>query len=258
MAAEVMERKETKVAVVKHDTELSKGIWGSSDNWLMAGQMAKALSCSTIVPKDYQGNEANALVAIDIANRLQTSPLMVMQNLHVIQGRPSWSAQFLIASVNGSGKYNMELQYDEKADKAGKPYSCQCWTMKDGRRVTGPVIDMEMAKAEGWTTKSMSKWKTMPQIMLRYRAASFFARMNCPELTLGFYTKEEVIDGEFKEYPMEEMRQSVEKEIKDNANTEDFVEASMQENNVAENEAGAEKKKEARENGEEVPDFMKG
>ena len=57
---------------------------------------------------------------------------------------------------------------------------------------------------------------------------------------------------------MEEMRQSVEKEIKDNANTEDFVEASMQENNVAENEAGAEKKKEARENGEEVPDFMKG
>ena len=214
--------------------------------------------CSTIVPKDYQGNEANALVAIDIANRLQTSPLMVMQNLHVIQGRPSWSAQFLIASVNGSGKYNMELQYDEKADKAGKPYSCQCWTMKDGRRVTGPVIDMEMAKAEGWTTKSMSKWKTMPQIMLRYRAASFFARMNCPELTLGFYTKEEVIDGEFKEYPMEEMRQSVEKEIKDNANTEDFVEASMQENNVAENEAGAEKKKEARENGEEVPDFMKG
>ena len=110
MATEIVEKKEAKVAV-KHDTELSKGIWGSSDNWLMAGQMAKALSCSTIVPKDYQGNEANALVAIDIANRLQTSPLMVMQNLYVIQGRPSWSAQFLIASVNGSGKYDMELHF---------------------------------------------------------------------------------------------------------------------------------------------------
>lgn len=249
MAAEVMERKETKVAVVKHDTELSKGIWGSSDNWLMAGQMAKALSCSTIVPKDYQGNEANALVAIDIANRLQTSPLMVMQNLHVIQGRPSWSAQFLIASVNGSGKYDMELQYDEKADKAGKPYSCQCWTMKDGRRVTGPVIDMEMAKAEGWTTKSMSKWKTMPQIMLRYRAASFFARMNCPELTLGFYTREEVIDGDFKEYPMEEMRQSVEDEIKANANTEDFVEEVSEQEKATSATDIVE---------EEVPEFMKG
>ena len=229
MGTEVMEKKETKVAV-KHDTDFSKGIFGSSDNWLMAGQMAQALSQSTIVPKDYQGNQANAMVAIEIANRLQTSPLMVMQNLYVIQGRPSWSAQFLIASVNGSGKYDMELQYDEKTDKDGKPFSCQCWTMKDGRKVSGPVIDMEMAKAEGWYGKAGSKWKTMPQIMLRYRAASFFARMNCPELTLGFYTKDEVIDGDFKEYPLEEMRQRVEDEINANANTEDFVEDVPEEN----------------------------
>ena len=229
MGAEVTEKKETKVAV-KHETDFSKGIFGSSDNWLMAGQMAQALSQSTIVPKDYQGNQANAMVAIEIANRLQTSPLMVMQNLYVIQGRPSWSAQFLIASVNGSDKYDMELQYDEKMDKAGKPFSCQCWTTKDGRKVSGPVIDMEMAKAEGWYGKAGSKWKTMPQIMLRYRAASFFARMNCPELTLGFYTKEEVIDGDFKEYPLEEMRQRVEDESNANANTEDFVEDVPEEN----------------------------
>ena len=229
MGAEVAEKKETKVAV-KHETDFSKGIFGSSDNWLMAGQMAQALSQSTIVPKDYQGNQANAMVAIEIANRLQASPLMVMQNLYVIQGRPSWSAQFLIASVNGSGKYDMELQYDEKKDKDGKPFSCQCWTTKDGRKVSGPVIDMEMAKAEGWYGKAGSKWKTMPQIMLRYRAASFFARMNCPEMTLGFYTKDEVIDGDFKEYPLEEMRQRVEDEINANANTEDFVEDVPEEN----------------------------
>ena len=235
MGAEVAEKKETKVAV-KHDTDFSKGIFGSSDNWLMAGQMAQALSQSTIVPKDYQGNQANAMVAIEIANRLQTSPLMVMQNLYVIQGRPSWSAQFLIASVNGSGKYDMELQYDEKSDKDGKPFSCQCWTMKDGRKVSGPVIDMEMAKAEGWVGKPGSKWKTMPQIMLRYRAASFFARMNCPEMTLGFYTKDEVIDGDFKEYPLEEMRQRVEDEITANANTEDFVEDVPEEDVVEQTE----------------------
>ena len=246
MGAEVTEKKETKVAV-KHETDFSKGIFGSSDNWLMAGQMAQALSQSTIVPKDYQGNQANAMVAIEIANRLQTSPLMVMQNLYVIQGRPSWSAQFLIASVNGSGKYDMELQYDEKKDKDGKPFSCQCWTTKDGRKVSGPVIDMEMAKAEGWYGKAGSKWKTMPQIMLRYRAASFFARMNCPELTLGFYTKEEVIDGDFKEYPLEEMRQRVEDEINANANTEDFVE-DVPEDNASE---------QAEEADGDIPDFAR-
>ena len=246
MGTEVMEKKETKVAV-KHDTDFSKGIFGSSDNWLMAGQMAKVLSGSTIVPKDYQGNEANAMVAIEIANRLRTSPLMVMQNLHIIQGRPSWSAQFLIASVNGSGKYDMELQFEEKQDKDGKPFSCICWTTKNGREVRGITIDMDMAKAEGWVQKNGSKWKTMPQVMLRYRAASFFARMNCPELTLGFYIKEEVIDGDFKEYPLEEMKQRVEEEIVANANTEDFVE-DVPEENVVEQTEEAEG---------EIPDFAK-
>lgn len=223
MNADVAENKETKVAV-QHVTDFSKGIFGSSDNWIMAGQMAQALSKSTIVPKDYQNNQANSMVAIEIANRLRTSPLMVMQNLHVIQGRPSWSAQFLIASVNASGKYDMELQYEEKQDESGKPYSCKCWTTKEGRRIDGIEVTMDMAKDEGWLGKNGSKWKTMPQVMLRYRAASFFARMNCPELTLGFYSQDEVIDGDFKEYPLEEMRQSVEQEIKANANSEEFVE----------------------------------
>lgn len=204
-------------------TDFSLGIFGTSDNFIMAGQMAKALSQSTIVPKDYQGHEANAMVAIEIATRLRTSPLMVMQNLNVIQGRPSWSAQFLIAMVNGSGKYDMELQFDEKTDKDGKPFSCQCWTERKGRRVTGITVDMDMANAEGWVQKTGSKWKTMPQVMLRYRAASFFARMNCPELTLGYYTKDEVIDGDFKEYPLEDMRAQVEREIAENANAVEFV-----------------------------------
>lgn len=206
-------------------TDFSLGIFGTSDNFLMATQMAKALASSTVVPKEYQGNFSNGLVAIEIAQRLRTSPLMVMQNLNVIQGRPSWSAQFLIAMVNGSGKYDMELQFDEKTDKTGKPFSCQCWTEKNGRKVTGIVVDVDMAQAEGWVQKNGSKWKTMPQVMLRYRAASFFARMNCPELTLGYYSKDEILDGDFKEYPLEDMQKQVEAEIAENANTVDFVEA---------------------------------
>ena len=205
-------------------TDFSLGIFGTSDNFMMATQMAKALASSTVVPKEYQGNFSNGLVAIEIAQRLRTSPLMVMQNLNVIQGRPSWSAQFLIAMVNGSGKYDMELQFDEKTDKDGKPFSCQCWTERKGRKVTGIVVDMDMAKAEGWVQKNGSKWKTMPQVMLRYRAASFFARMNCPELTLGYYSQDEIIDGDFKEYPLEDMKKQVEEEIANNANTVDFEE----------------------------------
>lgn len=215
---------ETKNAVTTAQnkvTDFSLGIFGTSNNFIMANQMAKALATSTIVPKEYQQNASNCLVALEQAIRLKVSPMMVMQNLYVIQGRPSWSSKFLIAAINGSGKFDMELQYDEKKDKDGKPFSCLAWTTKDGRRIDGMTVDMDMAKAEGWLSKNGSKWKTMPQLMLRYRAASFFASLNCPELTLGLYTKEE---AETMDMPQTyDIETEVRDTISQNANKEEFV-----------------------------------
>lgn len=209
--------------IIKYNTDFSKGIFGSSDNFMMATQMAKAFASSTIVPKDYQGNFANGLVAIEMAVRMQTSPLMVMQGLDVIQGRPSWRSQFLIGMVNSSGKYDIELQFEETKDKNGKPFGCYCWTTRNGRKVTGPEVTMEMAKDEKWLEKNGSKWKTMPQIMLRYRAASFFVSMNCPELKFGLYTKEEIIDIGPEDYvTVEDMADQVQREIAENANAQEF------------------------------------
>lgn len=221
--AETEKKQEVAAPSQNKVTDFSLGIFGTSDNFIMARQMAKALSQSTLVPKEYQGNEANCMIAIDISIRLKTSPFLVMQNLDVIQGRPSWSAKSLIGMINASCRYDMELQFNEKQDAKGKPFSCQCWTTKGGRRVDGPVIDMDMANAEGWVQKNGSKWKTMPQVMLRYRAASFFSRMNCPEISMGLYTSDEIIDGDFKEYPLEDMAEQVKREIAENANSKDFV-----------------------------------
>lgn len=207
----------------KLETDYSLGIFGTSDNFTMAFQMAKALASSTIVPRDYQNNPSNCLIAIEQAQRLGVSPMMVMQNLYVIQGRPSWSSKFLIAAINNSGKFDMELQFDEKNDAQGKPYSCLCWTMKSGRRIEGMTVDMDMAKAEGWLSKNGSKWRTMPKLMLRYRAASFFSSLNCPELTLGLYTQEEAVDTTFNDnrYPAD-VEAEVKEEIKANANQIEF------------------------------------
>ena len=214
------ENKNTQVSTNKV-TDFSLGIFGTSDNFIMANQMAKALSSSTIVPREYQGNVSNCLVAIEQANRLKVSPLMVMQNLYVIQGRPSWSSKFLIAAINGSGKFDMELQYEETKDKDGKPYSCLAWTTKNGRRVEGMTVDMQMAKDEGWLTKNGSKWKTMPALMLRYRAASFFSSLNCPELTLGLYTKEEA--ETIDDYNTFDVEAQVQHDIETHANQQDFI-----------------------------------
>lgn len=224
------------------DNNLS--IFSNGASWELAVKMASSLAKSTIVPKDFQNNANNALIAIELANRLNTSPLMIMQNLYVVYGRPSWSAQYMIAMINGSGKYDMELQFDEKTDKNGKPFSCQCWTEKNGRKVTGPVIDMDMARAEGWVEKNGSKWKTMPQIMLRYRAASFFGRMNCPELTMGIYTREEVVELGPEDYSVDDAESKVQDDIATSANSEEF-------NPEHANPDPAASK------AEDVPDFMK-
>ena len=218
---------EEKKEVAAHNnkvTDYSLGIFGTSDNFIMAMQMAKALSESTIVPQTYQKNPSNCLIAIEQAQRMNISPLMVMQNLYPIQGKPSWSSKFLIASINASRKFDMELQYDETKDTDRKPYSCVAWTMKNGRRIEGMEVNMQMAKDEGWLDKNGSKWKTMPQLMLRYRAASFFSSLNCPELTMGICTKEEIEDNDFKEYSsMDELQAQVQNDISENANSVEFV-----------------------------------
>lgn len=195
----------------------SLGTFGSSDNFTLAWQQAQILARSNIVPQNFQGKPENILIAIDQANRLGIAPMTVMQNLFVITGRPSWSSKFLIAMINSSGKYDEELHFEEEKDKNGKPFSCLAWTTKNGRRIDGVVVDMDMANAEGWTKKNGSKWLTIPQIMLRYRAASFFASLNCPELTLGLYTREEVEDNDFFDRPAD-IRVEAEQQIADEAN----------------------------------------
>jgi hypothetical protein len=119
---------------------------------------------------------------------------MVIQNIDIIHGRPSFRATFLIAMVNASGRFT-PLQFRMAGD--GQSRSCVAWAKdkETGEVVEGTEITMAMAKAEGWSTKSGSKWLTMPEQMLRYRAAAFFARIYAPDITLGMQTSDELRDA---------------------------------------------------------------
>jgi len=162
-----------------------------------AQRIAKALAGSTLIPPQFQGQQgfANCLVALEIANRMGMGIFQVMQNLHIIHGRPSWSSQFIIALINGCGRFE-PLQY-ELAGK-GEEMACRCSAVEKatGKTVTGPAVTMAMAKAEGWSTKQGSKWRTMPELMLRYRAAAMFGRLYVPDLLVGIQSQEEVVDIE--------------------------------------------------------------
>lgn len=200
-------------------------------------RVAKALAGSTLVPVQYraftevkeygkvvghQPNGAglpNCIVALNMAQRMGADPLMVMQNLYVIEGRPSWSSQFIIASINSCGRFSPlrfdisepgkaeDISYSATFWKDGKKVTeqrkakikhqtCRAWVIEKetGDRLDGPLVSIQMAIDEGWLTKNGSKWLTMPEIMLRYRAASLLGRLYAPELLMGLQSREEVED----------------------------------------------------------------
>jgi hypothetical protein len=162
-----------------------------------AQRIAKALASSTLIPPQFQGQQgfANCLVALEIAGRMNISPFLCMQHLHIIHGRPSWSSAFIIAMVNGCGRFT-PLRFEV----SGEGDSLACYAVatdiKTSQELKGPTITMAMAKKEGWATKSGSKWITMPELMIRYRAAAFWGRLFAGDLLVGLQTQEEVIDVE--------------------------------------------------------------
>jgi hypothetical protein len=178
-------------------SQVSDGVFTGIQQFENAQRIGKALASSALVPKEYQGQQglANTLVAMEIAGRMGLSPLQVMQNLHIIHGRPSWSSQFIIAMINGCGRFS-PLDYNVSGE--GDSLSCFAYAteLATGKELRGPVVTMAMAKREGWATKSGSKWQTMPDLMVRYRAAAFWGRLYVPEFLVGMKTQEEVVDIE--------------------------------------------------------------
>lgn len=172
-------------------------------------RMAMGLGSSDFVPDRYnviknnnsKASIANCLIAIDFARNLGISPIYIMQSLYIVNGRPAWTAQFLIAMFNASGEFT-PVSYKFN-NKPGDEYGCYAVTIHKAtkERYEGPLVTIKMAKMEGWYSKRdrygkemLTKWQTMPDLMLRYRAATFLIRTVKPELGFGIYTKDEIID----------------------------------------------------------------
>lgn len=220
-------------------------------------RVCQMFASSELVPELYKISDknpkekaiANCMIAIEISQRIGASPLMVMQNMNIIYGRPSWASKFLVATVNACGKYN-SIKYKRKLlgsakgtvyteykwDNAAKKklpvvntfqedvenWECIAYTSEKGSNdiLESIPVSIVMAIQEGWYTKDGSKWRTMPKLMLQYRAASFWTNAYAPELSMGIKTSEEAQD--FEDIPHEDVTDKVEQVINDNANKEEM------------------------------------
>ena len=154
--------------------------------------LARLFAGSSLVSDKFHGRVDNCVIALDIASRINLSPMVVFQQLYIVNGKPSWSAAFMISMFNERAKDFGRMEY-RYAGEPGTPERT-CWARakrKDtGEYVEGPGVSLRMAKMEKWG----SKWDSMPELMLKYRTAAFFIRTNSPELLFGLYTQDEAMD----------------------------------------------------------------
>ena len=233
---QLQQRPDARKQVAEREPEIVMG-FGNLQGFELMQRAANVLTNSTLVPTAYRNQKeiksfgkvtgyeenkpgmANCIVALNMAQRMQADPLMVMQNLHIIEGRPSWSSQFIIAAINSCGRYSplrfelteagepTELTYTASEWKGGnraevqktviiRHQECVAYAIEKetGERLDSPRVSIQMAIDEGWLTKNGSKWQTMPELMLRYRCASMFGRLYAPELLMGLQSSEEVHD----------------------------------------------------------------
>lgn len=202
--------------------------FGSSEGFELVQRMAKVFATSSLVPPQYQNNMSNCIIAMEMASRIGASPLQVMQNLYLVHNNPGFSAKFLIACINASGKFS-PLRYEFKGKENTDEWSCRAYAVdKEGEVLHGAWVSIAMAKKEGWYSKPGSKWQTMPELMLQYRAAAFFQRTYAPEISLGMQSAEELADAvEIVDAPAQPAVSTAspesiaaEMEKQDNANTE--------------------------------------
>jgi len=192
------EKTENKELVVSQD--LGKGVdfYFNADSFELAQRIGKMFATSSLVPAAFQGNTQNCVIALNLAKRMEIDAFMLMQNMYVVHGKPGLEAKLVIAMINRCGRFS-PLKYQEEG--SGDTRSCYAFAteLKSGEVLKGPVITWAMVKKEGWDKPKgtqTSKWMTMPELMFRYRAAAYFGRTYCPEVTMGMHTRDELDDIE--------------------------------------------------------------
>ena len=197
---ETLENEEQSQEIVPQENSSFKNVaeptmWNDVKLMQNAWKMANVLAKTSIVPDSYKENPGNCLIAIDIANRMGLSPIMVMQNSQVVRSNFTWRGSACKGLIDNCGRFT-KTKYVFVGEKGTDSWGCylEAEDKQTGEIVKGATVTIQMAKDEGWYNKSGSKWVTMPELMLQYRCATFFARTHCPQALMGFYTNDEMFD----------------------------------------------------------------
>ena len=160
-----------------------------------ARQFAEELSISSLVPKQYQGKPQDILVAMQWGHEVGLAPMQALQNIAVINGKPSVYGDAALALVQAS---SICEGIDEHIEGEGTPNPVAvCIAKRKGRNPVIARFSVEDAKRAGLWGKQ-GPWQSYPKRMLAMRARGFALRDAFPDVLKGLITAEEAQD-----YPSE-------------------------------------------------------
>lgn len=195
---EKMEIKQYEYPEVPHKAIAHNTMFFDPERFAFAKEVAKMFATSSMLPDVFRGGEGvgNCMIALNLAERMQVDPFMLMQNMYIVHGRPGIEAKLAIALINGCGRFE-PIKYEYEGE--GKARRCRAYARekRSNEVLQGPWVTWEMVEAEGWHKpkgQMTSKWMTMPEIMFRYRSAMFFARVYVPDVLVGLKSVDEFED----------------------------------------------------------------
>lgn len=219
---QIMEQPKTQIAMANYNTVA--GLEILNQRFEIIEKEAERLSKCSYLPDTLRGKQSDCAMLMELAIASNIPAFLLAQEMYVVYGRFAFSSKFIIAQiqkrfpdldweyfgeVGDSGEIERKKKLDAKGniltDTKGNPIyetgkiiregrACVAYATRNGKRIVGPRVSMALAKAEGWFDKNGSKWQTMPEIMLRYRAACFFKNFYCPDVMMGIKSVEEERD----------------------------------------------------------------
>lgn len=188
--------------------------------------VASTFAQSQLVPEHFRNKPHDVFIALHMAKRLGCDPILVLQNIYIVQGTPGWKANFVVGQANMSKVFGSKIRW--RTERYGEPLKTTRMVGPRGNKkqvdVTVPNISvtayakdpdggddleaevsMQMAIDEGWTENP--KYTSMGEHMLKYRAATFLIRLYAPEVLLGVPVADELDDIAASEPPAEALHE---------------------------------------------------
>jgi hypothetical protein len=169
-------------------------------------RVASIFARSNMIPERFRGKKEDCAIAIAMAWRHGCDELAFMNGVYIVHGTPGMESKLAVALANQSGIFRTRILH--RLEGAKDVRSCTAYaTLADTGEVVETTVDMDMAKAEGWTKNS--KWTSMRDHMLKYRSSMFLIRQYAPEILCGMMAREELDDMNVRAVEVEDITDGV-------------------------------------------------